>query len=221
VARDFDGSTDRIDYANVYAPGSGAITFAGWVFPDVVNVDQRLVAIHDSGDTDVELAASIDPFTEDGGLAYLLDWTTGLSFRERYGTGDLATGSWQHFIVQSTDGSGTNAECWVDGAIPGSTSTGDGSGSAESTAGTWSLGGAVHADTENLNGRLAEVAVWDRILTADERNALAKGHSPLFFRNGLRFYAPLIRDERAIIPGDGGTLDGTAVIEHPRIIMPS
>ena len=85
----------------------------------------------------------------------------------------------------------------------------------------WSVGGRNYDDARNFGGYLAEVGMWSRVLSADERAALAAGYSPLFFPIGLRHYAPLIRDPVDRVTGAAGTLDGTAVVDHPRIIYPA
>lgn len=82
------------------------------------------------------------------------------------------------------------------------------------------MGGRIPNDTLNFNGRLAEIGVWDRILAADERAALAAKFSPLFFRRGLRFYTKLHTPSIDVVAGRTPTFDGTTVIKHPPIIYP-
>ena len=68
---------------------------------------------------------------------------------------------------------------------------------------------------------IAEFAVWDAILTADEFAMLgADGFSPLLIRpQSLVEYVPLVRDNvsRKL---SIGTLTGAAAQPHPRIIYP-
>jgi hypothetical protein len=73
---------------------------------------------------------------------------------------------------------------------------------------------------------MAELAVWDRTLDADERAALTLGYSPLFFKNSLIFYAPLnnVFGElpRDLISGETFTApNGTPdIVAHPKVIYP-
>jgi hypothetical protein len=72
------------------------------------------------------------------------------------------------------------------------------------------------------DGRVAEVAVWTRILTPGEFKALAAGYSPLFFAEGLVHYFPLVRDLRCLVSGESLTAyNAPAVAVHPRMIYPS
>src|SRR5262249_34337337 len=47
----------------------------------------------------------------------------------------------------------------------------------------------------SMDGSLSDFAVWNRILTADEKNALQQGFSPGCFPKGLILHRPFIRLE--------------------------
>ncbi len=66
---------------------------------------------------------------------------------------------------------------------------------------------------------LADIAVWNRALSAGELALLADRYAALFLPSGLVFYAPLIRDLTDL---RGGILTptGTTVSAHPPIIFP-
>jgi hypothetical protein len=70
-----------------------------------------------------------------------------------------------------------------------------------------------------FNGYIAEAAIYDAALSAEDLSALAKGYSPQFVRpQNLQFYAPLIRDLTDIRKGVTITNNNTAtVIKHPRM----
>lgn len=72
------------------------------------------------------------------------------------------------------------------------------------------------------DGRIAEVAIWNVALNADERAMLAAGFSALFVRRtNLVFYAPLINEAVDIIGGLPLTIFGAPPFAaHPRIIYP-
>lgn len=70
------------------------------------------------------------------------------------------------------------------------------------------------------NGRVAECAIWDVVLTQDEISALAKGVEARYVRPAsLVFYAPLVRGLGDIVSGQTLTNNNTATVsEHPPII---
>ena len=74
-----------------------------------------------------------------------------------------------------------------------------------------------------MDGRIAEVGVWDIALTDAEVDVLAAGYSPLFVRpQSLVFYAPLMREKVERISAFTFTDVGTPVVAaHPRIIYPA
>lgn len=82
------------------------------------------------------------------------------------------------------------------------------------------IGAYQDGSAEYWLGKIAEFAIWNRILTAAEAAILGKGYSPLFIPNGLVFYAPLIRNVPDLKGGGSGTVTNAAVFAHPRIIYP-
>ena len=119
-------------------------------------------------------------------------------------------------VVVTFDGSASpKIKAYVDGsgktvtvAVPHGNST-IGSGHTAT-----SVGGAFNA---RFNGRIAEAAIYNRVITPDEAAMHAAGYSCLHFQRGLIFYAPLIRDAQDIAGGLTPTITGTTIIDHPRI----
>ena len=77
--------------------------------------------------------------------------------------------------------------------------------------------------SEDLDGQLAEVGIWNVALTAAEMASLAKGYSPLFIRpQSLIFYMPLVRNlSNDLVGGLSMTAGGTPTAEnHPTVIYP-
>lgn len=227
MARDFNGSTDRIDYANPIDLADSALTIAGWVYPDTLDsTDDLFAVLHQAGDAAGAIWVEHAGSRNVGSLQIVRVWSAGgppHQGKYRHGTGELTMGSWQHVCCTSDSGGlAAGMECYVDGSVPGTSGTlTGGSGSQVAASGKLSLGGLYPADTECFGGRLAEVGVWNRVLSTDEIAALAKGFSPLHFLRGLRFYTKLIgRKDIDIIAGKTPTYDGTAIIEHPGIIYP-
>lgn len=223
MARSFNGSTDRIDYGNPGNLANSALTMAAWVYPTTLNITWDLIlSMQNAANSEAAIVMSTDGSVNTGSLELLREFATSYKYRARYGSGELTTGSWQHVCVTSDSGaSAANMECYVDGAVPGSTTT-DESGSSGQTAasGTTCLGGGTWTDAYCFGGRIAEAALWNRVLSADEIAALAKAFSPLFFRNGLKFYVPCVRAAIDVVAGKTPTYDGTSVVSHPRILYP-
>ena len=220
MARDFDGATDRIDWANIYDSVNAAITISFWVYPETLasgNVD-RLFDLRAAGGGDG--IRSITGAGAAGNLQLARKGTTDL-FR-RSNADVLSTGSWQHVLMHH-DGSNTatNIHIFVDGTEVGYASGGNGA-SQVAVDGTWSLGGHGTVDTQNFDGRFMELGWWDRELIASEIAILAAARSPRFIPRGRRFYVPLTRDgHHDLVTGTVGTLDGTTVVPHGRMTYPA
>lgn len=69
------------------------------------------------------------------------------------------------------------------------------------------------------NGKIAEAAIYNRVITAAEAAMHGAGYSCMHFPRGLIFYAPLIREVGDIVGGLTGTITGTTVADHPRIYL--
>jgi hypothetical protein len=93
---------------------------------------------------------------------------------------------------------GTNARSYLNGALDGTS----GATSASFNASVWvdvlagmTSAGALDSSSQFIGGQVAEVAVWNTALTAEEITSLSKGYrAKLIRRPNLLFYAPLIRD---------------------------
>lgn len=118
---------------------------------------------------------------------------------------------------------GSTIQSYLNGTADGSEATSAARGNAvffDALAGITTAGG-LDGSSQFSNGQLAEFAVWNVALTADEITSLSKGFRARLIRpQSLVFYAPMVR-ERVDIRG-GRTLSllaGTEVIsDHPRII---
>lgn len=102
-------------------------------------------------------------------------------------------GCWNHVLL-TWDGTqnASGATFYVDGSSASVYYLVDGRGSQFDSAWCWDLkpdGTSVEPDCG-----LADLGVWTRVVDADERAALARGFSPLWFQEGLCFAPPLVRD---------------------------
>ena len=91
-------------------------------------------------------------------------------------------------------------------------------------AATLRIGARDPGDATFFAGGLAECAIWNRVLTADEMRALGKGFAPAFFPRGRVFYCP-ITGRYSTEPNWAGTTHGTVTeatyLEHPKVIYPN
>jgi len=116
-------------------------------------------------------------------------------------------------VVSTFDGAaGTKCVAYVNGVSQVVTDQ-----PTATTIGTPTQMGIANNAGYRMNGRLAELAIYARVLSADEAAMHAAGYSCKHFPSGLIFYAPLIRDVHDIVGGLTGTITGTTVSDHPRI----
>lgn len=226
MARDFNGTTDRIDYGNVFDPSSNANgwTWAGWVFPDNVNraTAQYFWTAHTSGDTNVGSIAQIaNNGAGSGALVMTIQRATTATSRTS-NSSSLSASAWSHVAYTWSGGTAqTTCKMYVNGTEVGYATGADGVGAVLASVGSHSLGGRIFDDNRNFDGREAECGLWDVVLTAAEIAVLAARVAPILVQpSALQFYWPIVRGQQDAIAGQGGTLDGTTVVDHPRIIYP-
>jgi hypothetical protein len=189
------------------------LSFGGWVRSTTTAGTQGVASLANS-------ASSVDSFR------CIL---TGSKFRCAIGGGggfsfvdasaNYTVNTWQHMLCVWS--SATDRYVWMDGG-----SKGDGTGGTSRTpAGINSmslgrLGGS--SPGSYLDGQLAEWGLWDVALTDADALMLAAGFSPLCVRPGnLIGYWPIIgrySPEIDVVGGNGLTVTGATVADHPRII---
>ena len=218
MARNFDGTADRIDYASVQDAGAQAQTLSLWAYIDSTpEHDYVFWDAHKAGD-----AASGTMLYGVNATSCVIFILSGATVVYRHTSTAMGTGAWVHILCTS-DGSvtGANIHIYKNGVECGYSTTQNGV-TLTAALGTWSLGGRVFSDTRNLDGKLAAVGWWNRVLTAGEIAGLVAGFSPLCYPQGLKFAPDLDGLFGPNNPlGGAATLDGTTIIAHPRLIYPS
>lgn len=218
MAFDFNGSTDRIDYDSVFSPRSTGITVAAWVYFDALSHISYVWTAHvDDNSTFVAMFY----IKTDGTLGFQMENCTpsGRGYVETAAS-RVGTGAWYHIAATYDNSWNANGiKAYVNGidyssgrSLVGATTITGG--------GKWSIGGRYYDDNRNCDGRIAEVGVWKRALSADHIGLLAKGCSPKTFPYLLYFAPELIYHQRDSVSGKAGTLDGTTTAIHPRVILP-
>lgn len=142
------------------------------------------------------------------------------------GTTDLVTGTW-YSMGGVFDVTGKTSTPYLNG-------TAEGGGAVTLTNTTYTNGvptgpdqisGAALGTASQVDGVIAEVAIWTAALTAGEMIALSKGFSAKLIRpQSLIFYCPIMGNNatepelsRSLLPAVQGTLPKA---DHPRIIYP-
>lgn len=219
MARDFDGTDDRIDWASVFTTSGQALTIAAWAWIDVLTPATASVLF--CGSASGGNAGTL--FLQTGGVNGRITFNRlGSTTKVRTTVDTVGIGSWNHWLV-TDDGSLTaaNAHIYFNGTEPSYATTTNGATETAANS-TWALGGLPVAAGNNWNGRLAEVGVWNRVLTAGEIALLARAFAPSFITPGLRFYCPVGGRSTEInrFGAASTTTVGTTYLEHPRVIYP-
>lgn len=217
MARNFASASTQYAVRTTYTPLSAyPYSLSAWFLPnDITNNHTLLTLSNGTGAERVTLRAN-------GGTAgdplILRNTTGGVDVSANTTTGFSAS-AWNHAFGIGT--SSTSRDVWLNNGGQGSSST-----SSAFPTGLNEIKLAAQADTTvRLDGKLAEVAIWNVVLTADERAALAAAVSPLLIRPAsLVAYWPLIgrySPEIELTNGDAVTLtNGPTNADHCRIFYP-
>ncbi len=220
----FDGITDRVDLANVWDFSTGGFTAAFWIDSDNSSNNQTFWIANASGDTVHALRLWGGNGANQNRMRFEVN-TDGTTHHRLTLLNTIPSSGFGSVIVTWTGVvAGGTSHIYVDGTEASYDSSADGSGTADAHSGLLSFGGASFEDTTTWQGKMAEVAFWDRVLTATERGIYDNGYSALFIPDGLRIYLKdgMVRDTpHNYVSGETATLDGTTVTEHPRVIYPS
>lgn len=217
MARSFPGSTntDVINFGAI--PGYTLRTVSFWFYLDSIDsTARRFFEWEDAGGRiDRLYINTTDSFN------FSVGWTGAGTFIIKAATFTPSTDAWHHCCI-TYDGSLTSnvAVIYIDNTTYSQTNTAP-TGTIRSSSTTHYVGNLA-AGNRCLNGKVAEFARWNSILTVSEITALSKGTSPLLVKKPV-LYAPLIgrnSPERDLIGGLSGTLTGTSNYPHPRIIYP-
>lgn len=230
MAWDFDGTTDYFEFGDLTATRNlTTFTLAGWINMDTTTADGALMSKLNSGN-DQGWMIWFDDTGFSSGRTNTFSWvvretTAGNDDATIEGATNAATvDTWQHVCGTFLAANGSGLRLYVDGIEDANSpvSTNNVAENGDTNQTPW-IGASPEA-TRDIDGRLAEVSCWNRILSAAEVAGLAKGYSALFLPNGLVFHTPMIRQDpiRDIIGGTASTKNGTpSVFAHPPIIYPA
>lgn len=212
MARDFTGGTDAVitglsSSSNLrsiacwtYREGNGGNT-AGRVFDRALSTGSEAL-VNTSGE---------------GTYSYFISFTGG-DIRWKWSRPSANT--WVHLLVTYDSGSASNTPTvYVNGTSVSVTKVGTTSGTAQGASGDYIIGNnAGTGGARGWDGRMAEFAVWNRILSAGEATLLgtAKMTPDVLFRDLVCYY-PLKYDLRDAAQHEFGTANGTTTVAHPPV----
>jgi hypothetical protein len=184
------------------------ITMACWFNSDSITINQRLIGLYassvnyfDLGIRGVDAGDPVSAVVNQGGILQITSTTSGYS-----------ANTWHHAC--GVFSSATSRTAFIDG---GNSNTGTNNINPQNSTimeiGRFILG------VQYMDGRIAEVGIWNVALTAAEVASLAKGMTCDKVRpQNLVFYAPLVRD---LNDQKGGLTitnnNGATVANHPRV----
>jgi hypothetical protein len=204
------GTTDKV--TTTYGTVGTQMSYSGWFFQRAAGGSSLGVLFAQTGGGVGEAL-----FNSGSTWAFGAEWTT-------------TDGSWSvvrpslsnwHHLLLTYDGSNTanNPVVYINGSSVTVTRITGPAGTRTPSGANFNIGNRADS-TLWWDGHIAEFAIWDRILTAGDATALSKGYSPLFLRNSLKEYVPLLRDNVSWYNA-APTIVGTLVTNHPRVIYPS
>ena len=127
-----------------------------------------------------------------------------------------STATWIHLVlVYDSSSTANDPTLYVDGTAATTTEVTAPVGTATTTATAYRVGNN-NAGTGVFDGEIAEFAIWNATLTANQITQLAKRFVPQFVP-GMVAYCPLLRASHDLKNG-ATTVSGTAVTAHPPII---
>ena len=214
MSRSFDDASSQYLFDTTAPITVEPITMACWFYADD---DAATGALMSLGDFDGQNVWLLLAHSNDN--IYARQYTGGVLAAA--GVGSFSIDTWHHAcaVYAATD----DRKVYLDGGAPGTnTAVGSPSGIDTVTVGSYAYNGS--RGRSPFSGRLAEAAMWNVALTANEISMLADGYSPLFVRpQNLVFYPPLVRDnDEDIVGGLSLTaVNSPTVAAHPPMIYPA
>jgi len=214
MARDFDGTDDQIDVGNWNVTGQ-AITFGGWFFPESFNNGKRIIskALTQTDSDIIFMLSEVNPTPNIRARIKVNAITTTV-----IGTTTLIANQWHHGVGRYD---GSNVSVWLDGVNETETAR---TGDLETASHDIFIGRNPGSDTDEWDGRLAEIFVANRAYTDNEILAVARGLPPIRLGNpSLVGYWPLgLGSPEPDLSGQGrnGTVTGAVIADHAPIALP-
>lgn len=222
MAYDFipNGTTGDALSGGDIASNSPNFTISATITPDVVDTRSMIVSKWDTiGESHREFVFEIN---SDATLRVFVSTDGTFQVGNVVSSTGTLTAGVETSVIFVMDGSNTDMTLYINGVQDGQNTTGPASvfsGAARFLIGAEDSGANI---TNPFDGRIAEVGVWSRALSAAEAAILGQRYSPLFISNGLQHSFPIIRELNDSIGSVTLSLvDAPAVAPHPRVIYPA
>ncbi|MHC4181776.1 MAG: LamG domain-containing protein [Planctomycetota bacterium] len=223
MARNFekDSSEGLLYTINNGMTFSNGFSLSVWINPESVDTTNKRIIYIATGGTLI-CQVQLDNGTAGEAQANFKGDDDSNCFRETTAGAIGSNGTWEHFVC-THDGSrtSTNLRFYSDGSETGYTTDVDGTGTTRDAAAsdTIAVGYNNVGSAQYYDGLLAELAIWDKVISAGEIAALSKGLSPKIF--APNFHIPLIRDTHELFQASSVSETGTTVSPHPPVIYPN
>jgi len=210
MARNFNGSTDRIDWAAITDLTASPVTISFWMNYDYgLGASEYAFIVHPSGDGGTGMMMFFDSAV---GIYFQRSGVTSL-YKKVISETNLCLGAWHNITVthDGTHNDYTTIHTYLDGTEITNGADGQNGATETSITGSWSVGGRIYDDARNFQGDLGEVAVWSRVIDSGEITAVGAGYSPTNYPTDLEFYCNLEGTNYTdAITSTVGVADGTA-----------
>lgn len=222
----FDGN-DHIDAANNAVQGVDVDTFSISCLISVTNTpttDQQpftLAALLAGGNFRFSFDV-VAPSTGSGWRFRVTQGFSGNAFAQWRFNADLALNTVYQIGVDTDSLAANDPVLRVNGASGAQTELSTPSGTRLTGVDSSKMGEDL-GGTSDFSGTLGEVAFWANVRhTTDVWAALGKKFAPIFFRNGLVLYLPMIRGVADVMGKSGAwAITGAVVSPHPAVIYPT
>jgi len=216
-SRDFNVTTDFIAWDSIatVAPGTG-YTFSMWLNLDRTNAYQTPFMIVASDGTQ-GLYVSQPGSIVSRSLGFLIEGSANPLYKTS-AANTIPTSGWFHALVtwNGVFTSYAGIHIYINGVEVSYTGNQVGTGTPHTLSGKWVIGQNGIDDTLCVNGRIAEVAVWDRIVSSTEIAALAARYPASNYPTNLKFYFPGNSDDlHDAITNVLGVANGTTSVTGP------
>ena len=224
MARDFDGVDDQINFGTSTSYDLSTFTAMAWVkFAANFTAERMIVAKNTSGGTGRQYIATA--VSAQNCVACFANRATLYAYSAS--AANVLTANAWNLVVATLDGGTTAPKLYVGAGgadlteVATYTSSIIGSGAFTSpSAYSLRLGLRDGLDVVWL-GHIAEAALWNRVLSAAELNALNRYASPLLIPSGLVFYSPtegaLSPEPDISVTAGSGTVTGAPQSTHQTI----
>ena len=228
MARDFNGSSDRIAIGDIAIDGISRLVISGWIWADTVSNYSTIFSKYSATSNRVEIALGGPGVGDSNEISFLIASGSN-TYGYTSGANLVTTGAWHH-VYMSYDGSGSGdsgrLKAWFNGSALTLTYASSIPATTPSNAASATLGSRT-GTSPYWDGKIAEFAIWTGnpgdLSDTEAVALLADGIAPSFLRKNGLHYLPLMgrpSPENDIWSTTTGTLTGTAQSAHPPMRYP-